>query len=82
MQVAVCVSALNGNSSAADLQAIAVRVDAVKLLFAERLGLEPFEESRSYISYLVPRDSEHLLMPFLKELEQKKVRGGGAMRWC
>ena len=61
------------HSSQQDLTLIAERTDRIKTYFQERLGLAPFEEGRVYIGYLVPRDREGQLMPFLKQLEADAV---------
>ena len=38
-----------------DAELIAKRTRAIKAFFLERIGLEPFEEGRVYIHYLVAR---------------------------
>lgn len=67
------VSVVPPHSSQQDLTLIAERSDRIKAYFKERLGLTPFEEGRVYIGYLVPRDQEEKLMPFLKQLEVDSV---------
>ncbi|KAG1680746.1 hypothetical protein FOA52_008079 [Chlamydomonas sp. UWO 241] len=73
-QVSVCVQPPVGTTSRKDLTAAAddnvARVAALKDFFRDNLkGLEAVEESKAYIQYLVPRDMEDELQPFLRKLE-------------
>lgn len=44
----------------------------------EELGVDPSDESRAYITFLVPKDREQALPAFLQHLDQQRqqVRGG------
>lgn len=53
---------------------LAERSDKIKAYFYENLGLVPSDEGKVYIGFLVPRDQEEKLMPFLKKLEADSVR--------
>jgi len=72
----VAVSVVPPRGSQADLQMVAARADNIKQYFRERLGEEPVEEGRVYIHYLIPRNKEAELIPFLKELEQQAAQLG------
>ncbi|GAX81954.1 hypothetical protein CEUSTIGMA_g9382.t1 [Chlamydomonas eustigma] len=74
-QVAVSVVPPQTNNHD-DQQLILQRSDAIKAYFYERLGLHPSEEGRVYIGFLVPREQEEKLMPFLKQLEVDSARMG------
>eukprot|EP00197_Chlamydomonas_leiostraca_P014447 CAMPEP_0202859992 /NCGR_PEP_ID=MMETSP1391-20130828/1884_1 /ASSEMBLY_ACC=CAM_ASM_000867 /TAXON_ID=1034604 /ORGANISM="Chlamydomonas leiostraca, Strain SAG 11-49" /LENGTH=1190 /DNA_ID=CAMNT_0049539111 /DNA_START=105 /DNA_END=3677 /DNA_ORIENTATION=- len=67
-QVACSVQPPRG--SQADLVALAQRAAGLKAYFKERLGLEPVDESKVYMSFLVPRDQEAALISFLRQLEK------------
>ena len=58
----------------ADLAMLATRGDNIKAYFRERLGVEPADENRMYISYLVSRSKEQDLISFLAQLEKDQVR--------
>lgn len=63
-------SASNGHAnSSPDLVGLEPSVVAVKNFFQESLGLQPKDENRAYITYLVPRAQETMLPEFLKKLE-------------
>jgi len=47
---------------------------AVKRFFQERLGVEPFDADYAYMQFLVPRDREELLAPFVRELQAEARR--------
>lgn len=49
------MSVLSARGSTADLTVLGERAEGVKAYFAQHLGLQPVEESRAYITYLVPR---------------------------
>lgn len=68
-------------SGTIDFELVARRSEAVKAYFSQQLGLEPFEEGRVYMHFLVPRDKEEQLSPFLKQLEAKMVSGGLGEAW-
>lgn len=66
----VAVSVIPSNQGVhPDPELIAKRTAAIKAFFQQHLGLAPFEEGRVYLSYLIPRDKDAQLMPFLKQLE-------------
>ncbi|KXZ51812.1 hypothetical protein GPECTOR_11g253 [Gonium pectorale] len=52
--------------------AVERRAAAVKQFVQERLGLDPVEESKAYITFLVARDKEALLNGFLRDLEASR----------
>ncbi|GIL63848.1 hypothetical protein Vafri_17847 [Volvox africanus] len=52
--------------------AVKQRVVAVKQFFQDRLGLDPVDESKAYMHYLISRDKEPQLNSFLAELEARR----------
>eukprot|EP00475_Leptophrys_vorax_P029658 TRINITY_DN4376_c0_g2_i5.p1 TRINITY_DN4376_c0_g2~~TRINITY_DN4376_c0_g2_i5.p1 ORF type:complete len:983 (+),score=58.52 TRINITY_DN4376_c0_g2_i5:142-3090(+) len=71
--------------SALDLQAeqqmksaAAEKAAAVKAFFRERLGVEPSDENKGYIKFLVPREKEAELTAFFKDLNDRRVELGVA----
>lgn len=46
------------------------------LQLQEELGLSPVEESRAWMQYLVPKDREEKLRPFLAALEARRQELG------
>ena len=82
----VAVSVVPTTTGTLDQSLIAQRSQTIKTFFLDQLGLHPFEEGKVYSHFLVPRDKEAQLMPFLKKLEAKSVsvereRRVSAMRW-
>ena len=69
----ISVSVVPTNNSEHNLN-ITERSDKIKAYFYEHLGLIPSDEGKVYIGFLVPRDHEEKLMPFLKKLEADSVR--------
>jgi hypothetical protein len=57
----------------ADLSLLASRVDNIRAYFKQHLNLEPADENRMYISYLVSRSQEGELISFLARLEKDQV---------
>lgn len=60
---------LQARGSQQDLVELGNRAERVKAYFKQHLGLEPFEETRAYVSFLVKRDQEADLIGFLQRLE-------------
>ena len=50
--------------------------DKIKAFFAKALGLQPREENRAYITYLIPREKESVLPDFLEGLEKDQEQLG------
>jgi hypothetical protein len=78
LQVAASVRPAVGSTN--DLQLVAKRAEGVKALFRQWLQLEPSNESKAYVNYLVPRAQEGELVGCLRQLEEHKVGlgpGGG-----
>lgn len=61
------------NPAATNLDFLEERTANIKKYIKERLQLEPDDENRMYISYLVPRKLEDELVKFLADLEKDKV---------
>lgn len=72
-EVSVSVSPPRG-SSQTSLADYSQHVSDVKALFKSSLGLEPRDENRAYITYLIPRDCEERLPKFLADLESSRER--------
>lgn len=67
-QIAVSVSP--GTGAPPSLEDLARRSAAVKKFFYEGLGLEPVDESKAYISFVVGRELEPQLAAFMARLER------------
>ncbi len=52
------------------------RATVVEQLFKDQLSLEPHNKGRAYTTYLVPRDRESDLIPFLGLLEKRSEELG------
>ncbi|KAI8472689.1 MAG: hypothetical protein J3K34DRAFT_204610 [Monoraphidium minutum] len=72
----LAVSPAGGGRSYADLPAMAAavagRATAIRDFIRSELGLEPSEETRSYLSYLVEREREAALVGLLARLEERR----------
>uniref|UniRef100_A0A383W084 ABC transporter domain-containing protein n=1 Tax=Tetradesmus obliquus TaxID=3088 RepID=A0A383W084_TETOB len=55
--------------AAAEQQSVAARMARVKAFFRSGLGVEPLDEGRSLLQYLVTREAEGALVGFLQQLE-------------
>ncbi|GAX72794.1 hypothetical protein CEUSTIGMA_g249.t1 [Chlamydomonas eustigma] len=72
----VAVSVVPPLSNNDDQALILQRSAAIKAYFFQYMGLHPSEEGRVYLGYLVPKEQESNLMPFLKQLEADSARLG------
>lgn len=66
----VSVSVQPGTGVVVEEDVIAQRAQKVEGLFKQQLSLDPYERGRVYTTYLVPRDREPDLIPFLSSLEK------------
>ncbi|KAL4859820.1 ABC transporter A family member 2 [Chlorella vulgaris] len=63
-------------AAGAEAAAVAANAAAVKALFKSELGVEPADESRAYITFLVPKAGEHALPAFLHTLDARRQQLG------
>ncbi|KAJ7195011.1 hypothetical protein O6H91_Y513100 [Diphasiastrum complanatum] len=48
----------------------------IKLFFRENLGIEPKEENKAYLTFIIPRQREHLLADFFTKLQSRQSELG------
>ncbi len=83
------ISVMSAKASQQDLTRLAAKADAVKALMRQQLGgLEPVDETKAYVSYVVTQDREQALIELLHRLEDNRqelgitdVQVGGMVGW-
>ena len=70
------VSVLPARAGAASTEALAAAAAGVKALFLADLGVAPSDESKAYLTFMVPKQCEAVLPAFLQKLdaERQQVR--------